>query len=161
MPRVLKNVPIIGILVILSLMMIKPFAAQAQTTGTLQPDFSQAIVALHLAESSGAAPSDVSGLVRLLNKALELNREALKLNTPDESKRTQLLTQVNQILSTVKNQSASLTVASSQRAYSDRVFTYVGATIVAIVGTMIYAFGVSVRQKYRIKRTFQMKASLK
>jgi hypothetical protein len=162
MARLHENVHIMGILVILALMMIEPFAAAPQTIGTLQPGFGQVIVVLHRAESSEATSSEVSELVTLLNKALELNREALKLNAPDEvGRRAELLAQVDQILTTVENRSVELTVVSSQRAYRDKVFTYVGAAIVAVLGTIIYAFAVSLHQRYRIKRTFQMKVSLK
>ncbi len=158
MAPVHNNVPIIGLLVILTLVVIEPFAAAPQTLETLQPRFGQAIVALHRAETSGASSSEVSELVALLNKALELNREALKHNAPDEvGRRAELLAQVDQILTTVETRS----VVSSQRAYRDKVFSYIGAAIVAFLGTIIYAFAESLHQKYRIKRTYQMEVSRK
>ena len=160
MRHIRKNMPIISIVVILTLIAIEQSAAAQQITGTLQPGFNQAIAALHRAESAGATSSEVSELVILLNKALELNREALKPNTTN-GRRTELLAQVDQILLTVQNQSVELTVVFSQRTYSDKVLTYVGAAIAAVLGTIIYAFVVSLHRKYRIKRTFQMKASLK
>lgn len=160
MARIHKNALLISILAIVALIVIGPFAAAQQITGTLQPGFSQAIVALRGAESSGATSNEIADLVTLLNKALELNSEALKLNTTD-TRHAELLAQVDQILSTVESRSVALTVVSSQRAYRDRVFTYAGSAIVAILGTIIYAFAVSLHQKYRIKRTFQMKVSLK
>jgi len=162
MTRIHNIMPITGIVVILALILIEPFAAAPQSIGTLEPGFGQAIVVLRRAESSEATSNEVSELVTLLNKALELNREALKLNAPNGvGRRAELLTQVDQILSTVENQSVELAVVSSQRAYRDKVFTYVGAAIVAVLGTIIYAFAVSLHQKYRIKRTYQMRVGLK
>jgi hypothetical protein len=114
------------------------------------------------AESAGATSSEVSELVILLNKALELDREAMTLNAPNETeRRSALLVEANQTLTTVQNQAANLTVAASERTYTDKVLTYVGGAIAAALGTIIYAFSVSFYQKYRIKRTFQMRVTRK
>ncbi|MGA2973227.1 MAG: hypothetical protein ABSE39_11500 [Candidatus Bathyarchaeia archaeon] len=159
MTLISKNVLIISIIMVLALIGIEPSIAAPQI-GMLQPGFNQAIVVLHQAESAGATSSEVSELVTLLNRALELNREALQPNTP-LGRRTELLAQVDQILLSVEGQSAELTAISSQRAYRDELFTYAGAAVAAILGTIVYAFAASLYQKYRIKRTFQMKASIK
>ena len=159
MPPIHNKLPIIGVLAVLVILAIRPLTpATSQTVGTLQPGFGQAIVVLNRAESAGATSSEVSKLVALLNKALELNREALKLNATDEAEtRAALLGQVDQILTTVKNRAIELTVAASQRSYNTRVLTYLGGAIAAVLGTITYAFAVSFYQKYRIKRTFQMR----
>ena len=137
---------------------IQPLAVRSQTIRTLEPRFGQTLVTLHQAESAGATPSEIGELVALLNKALELNGEALKLNAPDQAqKRADLLAQVEQILTTVQNQAAELTAVASQRTYNNTVLTYVGGAITAVLATIAYAFIVSFYQKYRIKRTFQMR----
>ena len=152
-----NNVPVSGIVVMLFLIMILPYAAAPQPIGTLQPGFGQAIVELHRAESSETTRSEVSGLVVLLNRALELNREALNLNTADGvRRRAELLAEVDQILTTVENQAVELTRVSSERAYTNTILRYVWGAIAAVLGTIIYAFAVSLHQKYRIKRTFQL-----
>jgi hypothetical protein len=134
-----------------------PFTA-SQTTGSLQPGFGPAIEAVHKAESAGATPNEVSPLAAQLNKALELNREALRMSTPDESgKRAELLAQVDQNLTAVKNEADQLAVASAQREYIDKILTYVGGAIAAILGLLIYCITVSFYAKYRVKRTFQMR----
>jgi len=136
--------------------------ATAQLIGTLEPGFGQAIVTLHKAEASGATPSEVSGLVSLLNKALDLNREAQTMNAPDQTgKRAELLAQVGQILASVDNQSAQLATTSAQEVYTNRILTYAFGGIVAVLGTVLFAFASSFYQKYRIKRTFQMSVSKK
>ena len=146
-----------------ALIVVQPFPlATSQTIGTIQSSFNQAIVAVHQAESAGATSSEVSELVILLNKALELDREAMTLNAPNEAEqRSELLAQANQILTTVQNRAADLTVTASQRTYTTKVLTYVGGAIAAALGTIIYAFSASFYQKYRIKRTFQMKVTRK
>ena len=117
---------------------------------------------LHQAESAGATPSEIGALVALLNKALELNGEALKLTAPDEvQRRAELVAQVDHILMTVENRAADLTALASQRSYTNKVLTYVWGAIAAVLGTILYAFTMSFYRKYRIKRTFQMRISRK
>jgi predicted PurR-regulated permease PerM len=146
----------------LALISIQSFTATSQTIGTLQPGFGQTINAVHRAESSGATSNEVTELVALLNKALELNGEALKMNTPDQAqKQADLYTQVDQILKTIQNRAAELTTVASHRSYTNRILTYVFGAVAAVLGTIVYAFTVSFYQKYRIKRTFQMRVARK
>jgi len=146
----------------LALVVIQPLAATSQTITALQPRFGQTLALLHEAESAGATSSEVAPLVVLLNKALELNAEAIKLGTPDQAqKQADLLVQVDQILTTVENRAAELTVVASHRSYTNRILTYMFAGVAAVLGTIAYAFTVSFYQEYRIKRTFQMRATRK
>jgi len=134
----------------------------SQTLGPLEQRFGGTITALHQAETAGAAPTEIESLVTLLNRALELNDQAMKLNTADETqRRTALLAQVNQILTTVEDQTAELTVVASQRTYTNKILTYAGGVVAATLGTVGYAFATSFYQKYRVKRTFQMRVTRK
>jgi len=149
-------------LALLALIAVQPLTATSQITATLQPRFGQTLVVLHQAESAGATSSEVAELVALLNRAIELDGEALKLGAPDQAqRRTELLAQVNQILTTVENRATELTVVAYQRSQTNRILTYVWGVIAAIIGTGAYAFAVSSYQKYRIKRTFQMRVTRK
>jgi predicted PurR-regulated permease PerM len=120
----------------------------------LDPSFGPAIIALRQAESAGATPAEITGLVNLLNRALALNREASRLN---ESQARVKLLEVEQILDTVTSQARALAIASSQRSYTERVLTYASGAIAAVVATLICAFVVLTYQEYRIRRIFQMK----
>ncbi len=143
----------------MGIFIVVPFAA-SQTTGSLQSGFGQAIQAVNKAESAGATPSELSPLVTQLNEALALNRQALRMNnnSPGESgKRAELLERVDQSLATVKNEADQLEVASAQRAYVDKIITYAWGAIAAILVVLIYGIGVSFYEKYRVKRTFQMR----
>ena len=145
-------------LIVAGLIATQPLAVRSQTVGTLEPHLGQTLVALHQAESAGATPSEIEALVALLNKALELDNEALKLNAPDQAQtRADLLAQVEQILTTVQNEATELAAVASQRTYNNVVITYVGGAATAVLATLAYAFIVSFYQKYRIKRTFQMR----
>lgn len=142
--------------------MIQPLTVTSQTFGTLEPGFGGAIVALHRAESAGATSSEVGELVVLLNNALGLNVEALKLNAPEAAqRRIDLLAQVDQVLMTVENRATDLTTAASQRSFTNKALAYVGGAIAAVLGTIAYAFLTSFYQQYRVKRTFQMRVTRK
>ncbi len=155
--------PTVAKLAILAILAILPLApVKSQNMGTLQPGFGQTIIVVHKAESAGATSREISVLVGSLNKALEQDREALKLNAPNEAEqRTKLLAQVDQTLRTVQNQAIDLTAVAYQRTFMNEVLTYVSGAIAAVLGTITYVMAVSFHQKYRIKRTFQMKVSRK
>jgi len=160
--RIRNQLAIACALAILALVAIQPLTVTSQTIATLQPRFGQTLVVLHEAESAGATSSEIGELVALLNKALEVDSEALKLSAPDQAqKQAQLLAQVDQILTTVQNRAAQLTAVASHRSYTNRILTYVFGVAAAIVGTILYAFTVSFYRKYRIKRTFEMRVTRK
>jgi len=162
LPRVRSKLAMAGLLVVLVLISIQPFTATSQTPATLQPGFGQAIAALHRAESAGATSTETAELVALLNKALELNGEALKMSAPEQAqKRADLLAQVDQILTTVQNRAAQLTIVASHRSSANRILTYMFGAVAAVLGTIVLAFAVSFHQRYRIKRTFQMRVTRK
>ena len=149
----------LALLVIASFIAVQSFVA-SQTVVTLQPGFEQAIIAVHSAETAGAAPNDISGLVSLLNKALEINHEALQSNTPAD-KRAELLAQVNQILATVQNNAAELTSVSREKTYTDRIMAYALGGVVAFLATILYGFAAVFYQRYRIGKTFDMRLKRK
>jgi len=162
LPRIQSKLAIIAVLAILAVIATEPFAVRSQTVWPLEPRFGQTLAKLHQSETAGATSSEVAELVVLLNKALELDGEAVKLNAPDQTqKRADLRAQVDQILTTVEDRAAELTVVASQRTYTSKILTYVGGAIAAVLGTIAYAFIVAFYQKYRVKRTFQMRVTRK
>jgi hypothetical protein len=137
-------------------------ASTSQTTDELEPRFGPVIVSVNQAESAGATPGEVAELVTLLNNALELNKEALKLtSTSDAQKRAALSTQVDDILAQVETKAVQLQAVASQRTYTNTVFTYVSGAVAALLATVAYAYGVVFWRRYRIKRTFEMRISPK
>ena len=148
-----------AIFVAIVLVALQP-TIHSQPTGQLPPGFGQALTAVHNAESAGATANETVGLVMLLNKALDLNREASEPNTTLQQ-RTALLSEVDQTLGTVNGQAQELAVKASQRAYYNVVFAYVWGVIGAVLGTFAYVVMVSVYREYRIRRTFQMKVTPK
>jgi predicted PurR-regulated permease PerM len=160
--RIQNRLATASVIAIIVLVAILPLVAMSQTVETVQPGFGPTIVAVRQAESAGATPSEIGRLVALLNKALELNGEAVKLTAPDQApKRAEILAQVDQTLTTVENEAAELTVVASQRSYMNRVFAYAGGIVAAVIATILFAFIVSFYEKYRIKRTFQMRITRK
>jgi hypothetical protein len=139
-----------------------PILGISQSTSTIEPGFAGAIGAVRQAETAGATPSEVAALVVLLNKALELNGEALRLTAPsDANRRTDLISQVDQTLIAVQSQAQDLTVLASQRSRMDKTITYAVGILAAFIGTILFAFIVSFYRTYRVKRTFQMRITRK
>jgi hypothetical protein len=139
-----------------------PILAISQSPGTIEPGFAGALVAVHQAESAGATPNEIAALVVLLNKAVELNGDALKLTAPsDANRRTELVSQVDQILITIQSQAHDLTTLAARRSSMNKALTYVGGILAAFVGTILFAFIVSFYRVYRTKRTFQMRITRK
>ena len=136
--------------------------ATSQVVDNLQPRFGQVIVDAQAAESAGATRSEVMPLVGQLNKALELNHQAFMLsNSSEAQRRAALLAQVDQLLNTTDAQAIQLTRLSSQRSFLGTLTNYLWGAIAAVAGTIVWSFGLSLRKKSRIRRTFRMRASLK
>jgi predicted PurR-regulated permease PerM len=143
------------------MIMIAPHYSRAQLNPLLQAGFGKAIVAVNDAEAAGATPNETAPLVALLNEALALNREASSLPPNQTDQRNALLSSVNQILTNVTNQGNDLTSTSTRRTYTNEILTYVIGLLVAVVGTFVYVLGVEFYQRYRIKRTFQLRVRRK
>jgi len=74
---------IVVVLTVALLLSSRPVNVTSQPTGQLEPRFNQVIVQVHKAESAGATAGEVANLVMLLNKALDLNEQALELTRPE------------------------------------------------------------------------------
>jgi hypothetical protein len=96
-------------------------------------------------------------LVALLNRALELNHEALQTNTTVE-KRTELLTQVDQLLLTVQEKAVELAASSGQQVLTETILRYAMGVMLAVLATVVYSLSLAFYRRYRIRRTFQMRA---
>jgi N-acyl-D-aspartate/D-glutamate deacylase len=130
----------------------------SQSTGELQPNFTPVLAEIHKAESAGATTQEVANLAAPLNRAVELNEQALGLTQPaDAQKRTQLLGQVDQILSGVQRNATALESVAAQRTFTDTALTYISGAVAAFLATIAYVYCVDFYRKYRVKRTFQMK----
>ena len=128
----------------------------------IQPRFNQAITQVRLTESAGATQSEITELLTTLNKALDLNEQALKLTSPNEAqRRAELLTQVSAMLNDVQSRASALETVASQRTRTNTVLAYVYGGIAAAVGTFAYASLFAFYRRYRIKRTLQMKVTPK
>lgn len=135
--------------------------AKAQLPVELEPRLSRVFVMVRQAEAAGATQNELSDLVALLNKALELQDAINATPSSEQEKRAGLRTQLDQLLTDLENRAVQLQVAASKRTQMNNVLAYVSGGVVAFLGTVAYAYGVSFWRKYRIKRTFQMRISPK
>jgi len=158
----IRTRPAIAAAIAIMAVTLLPILAISQSTGTIEPGFAGALGAVRQAEMAGATPGETAALVALLNKALELNGEALKLTAPgDANRRTELISDVDQTLITVQSQAHDLTTLASHRSSTNKALTYVSGILAAFVGTILFGFTVSFYRAYRIKRTFQMRITRK
>lgn len=154
-----RSVWIALIFVAASLLIAANFmSATCQPAETVQPSFTGALAAVREAEAAGARSDELTEIVALLNKALEINQEAVKLTQPDQAgRRAELLRESDQLVGTVEVRAAELAAVASQRTYWNTVLAYVSGGVVAALATVAYAYGTSLWRKYRIKRTLQMR----
>jgi hypothetical protein len=130
----------------------------SQSTDQLQPRFNQTIALIQRAESAGATPEEIGELVTLVDRALTLNDEALKLTRPEDAqRRSKLLAEADETLGNVQTETIQLEAVASRRTFTNKVVAYVCGGIVAFVATVAFAYGTSFWRRYRIKRTFQMR----
>jgi len=156
-----SRLPLILAFTVLLLAVIYPIVQVKSQTESLRPGFNNAISSLQQAESAGARPSELSDLVVLLNTALDLNRQAIALKPDQIDKRAELLAQVDQILTNVQTRSTELRTTVAQRTSIDRMLTYIWGFSAAILGTICCTIILSAYQRFRIRRTFNMKVTLK
>ena len=158
MRRILRSTIILLLPATLILLAIHSTAVAPQSSDELEPSFNEAVALVHRAESAGATSQEVTKLVKLLNRALELNEEADKLIRPDDEKRrTDLLGQVNEMLGNVQTDATQLEVIASKRTFTNKVIAYTSGGIAALVATIVLEYGMSFWRRYRVKRTFQMR----
>ena len=143
---------------IILMMLLTCLASQSQLEGQLQLGFNQALIQTRKAEASGATQAEISRLLVLLNRALELNQQALHLMRPEDAgKRAQLLAQVNDLLASIQSQGSQLEITASQRTFMNKVTAYGSAGLAALIATVAYVYLRRFWSEYRIKRTFQMR----
>lgn len=150
----------LAITIILIVVSFVPVSSQNDMTSPAS--FSQALVQVQKAELAGATPQEISGLVNLLNRAVELDREANQLSAANETaKASQVTSQVNQTLITVESEAMQLTVSSTQRSSANKITLYLEGVIAALLGTFTYSVAVYLNEKRKVKQTFQMRVKRK
>jgi hypothetical protein len=142
---------------LLAALFVTPHMVTSQPSEGLQPRFNRALALVHQTEAAGATREEVTGLVVLLNKALQLDQEAAGLPTSEAKRKTDLLSQANETLSTVETQAGQLAVVAARRTLNNRVLAYASGGILAVASTFAYVLGARFWREYRIKRTFQMR----
>ena len=160
MPQVHAWTILIGVILITTLVVTSHYS-RAQLNPSLPAGFGQALAAVNNAEAAGATSTETAPLVALLNEALELDQEASRLPANQTGQRDSLLSSVNKILMNVTNQANDLSTTAAQRAYTNKIIVYVTGLFLAIIGTVAYIFGMELYQRYRIRRTFQMRVTAK
>lgn len=142
---------------LLAVLFITPHIVTSQPSEDLQPRFNRALALVHQTEAAGATREEVTDLVVLLNKALQLDEEAVRTPASEATRRVDLLFQVNEALGTVEAEAGQVAVVAARRTFNNRLLAYVSGGIAAVALTFAYVLGARFWREYRMKRTFQMR----
>jgi hypothetical protein len=131
-----------------------PVASESVETQAL---LNKAFQDVQSAESSGASPDEIQGLLAQLNSVLQLQDELQSVPPQDTQMRTQLLGQIESNLSSVDQNAIQIATVASQRTSMNHVIAYSLGVAGAVLGTLAYYCVMLVFRKYRVKRTFGMR----
>jgi hypothetical protein len=109
------------------------------------------------AELAGARPEEINGLLVQLDSVIALQDELRSTPAQEAEKRAQLTAQINSTLSTVDAQAIQLAGIASQRSQVEDMITYSSGVIGAVIGTVVYYYGILLWRKYRIKRILRVR----
>ena len=109
------------------------------------------------AESAGATPSEMQGLISQMNFVANLKLRLQSLPPEDTQTRAQLSDEINDTLRSVDAQAIQLKTIASQRTLIDHVVTYSSGILGAAICTAAYHFLMQLYARYRMKRTLRMK----
>ena len=128
------------VIILVSLTNVWIIYAVAQVSMLMETDFGQALGAINRAEAMGAASNQTAPLVNSLNTALALEQEALNLPANQTQKRDALMSEARQILVNVTSQANDISTTAAQMSYVSTITAYATGLMLAIVGTLVYAF---------------------
>ena len=151
--RIARVLVLLSAIVVISLITY-PILARSQSENV---QLSMTLQDLQRAESAGATPTEMQGLIDQMNSIIPLQSQLQNLPVQDTARRVQLLGQINATLTSVDSQANQLETTASQRTYMNRVISYSSGIVGAIMATAAYYYGMVLYRRYRIKRTFQMK----
>jgi len=121
-----------------------------------QTELSRVIEDAQAAELSGANPDEMRNLAVQLNGIIGLQDELQNMPPQELSRRAQLNEQLNNTLTSVDVQANETATRASQRTSINHLLAYSSGVVGALIATAVYHYGMLLRRKYRIKRTFQM-----
>lgn len=150
------SVSIIIVILAVALGLLIHSAYVASQTGASQPELSTVLEDVRKAELSGGNTAEMQKLVNQLNTVVGLEDQVHGLS-PQDPQRASLLAQINATLTNVDGEAKQLQVTAAQRTYMDHVYAYTGGVVAAVIATVAYFYAMLLYQKYRIKRTFQMR----
>ena len=145
----------------IAIVLLMHSASVASQSVSSQMQLSKVIQDVQRAESSGANPDEMRNLALQLNTMIGLQDELQSLPPQGLGKRAQLSEQINATLTRVDTQANEIATRASQRTSINHLVAYSSGVAGAVIATLVYHYGTLLRRRYRIKRTFQLKITLK
>lgn len=137
-------------------MMAQPVSVASQSVSS-QIQLSRVIQDVQAVEQSGANPDEMRDLADQLNTMIALQYELQNLPPQELDKRAQLSEQINNTLTAVDTQSNEIAIRASQRTSISHLVAYSSGVVGAVIATVVFHYGMLLRRRYRVKRTFRMK----
>lgn len=131
-----------------------PVASESVETQSL---LNKALQDVQRAESSGASPDEIQGLLAQLNSVLQLQDDLQNVPSQDTQRRAQLLGQIEGKLNSVDQNAIQIATVASQRTSTNHLIAYSLGVVGAVLGTIAYYCVMLLYRKYRINRTFGMR----
>ncbi len=149
MTKFICSSSIILVTIVLTLVILSITRTTVTSQSTLpQSHFNLVIQDVQKAESAGANPEEMQGLVVQLNKIIELQNQNSTQNQQ---------TEINNALTIIDGEANQIQTIASHRTSINHLTAYATGLIGAILATIVSHFALQFRRKYQIKRTFQMK----
>lgn len=137
----------------------QPQLVTSQLVGS-ESQLNRVVQDVQKADSSGATPNEMRGLVTQLNSVIQLQNELTSLPSQDTDRRAQVLEQINRTLSSIDGEAIQIAANASERTSLNHSIAYSSAIAAAVLGTIVYYYGGLLWRKYRIKRIMEMKITL-
>ena len=155
MVRIVAAISLILVWTVASLL-VHPIITESQPT---KPSLSLNNVFKDLlkAESAGARSEELAPLIGQLNGVIPLQDQLQNLGTQEGTARSQLLDEVNSKLAKVDAEATQLEITASQRTYTTHLYTYIFASVGAVLVAVVSFCAFSLWRRYRAKRALEMK----
>ncbi len=143
-------------LTVFSLLVVRSMPVASQQS-QFQSQLNTVIEDVRKAESAGAEPQELAGLINELNSVVGLESQLQNLSPQEADKRSQLLGEISSRLAHVDAEANQVQVSASQRTLTNHLIAYVFGGVEALLATLVSCWTLSLWRKCRAKRFLQLK----
>lgn len=143
-----------------ALLLVHPMLTESQPSKPLL-QLNNVIQDVLKAESAGGRSEELEPLIYQLNSVISLQDQLQNVGPRENSRRSQLLDEINSTLAKVEIEANQLEATASQRTYTSHLLTYSFGGIGALLVTIASHYTFSLWRRYRAKRALHLKIAPK